>query len=98
MDPVRRVALAGCLGVALAACTISAPHRTAGAAHPRPSQSEYVPAKAACPAGRLLPHGGRVEIEWVDFLQFGGRQFVAGLGPAVAGPPSPLGRAMTRVR
>src|SRR5260370_8912537 len=91
MDPVRRVALAGCLGVALAACTVSAPHRTAGAAPPRPAQREHVPAKAACPAGRLLPHGGRVEIEWVDFLQFGGRQYVAGLGPAVTIRPALLG-------
>jgi len=95
MDPVRRVALAGCLGVVLAACTISAP---AGAAHPRPAQSEHVAAKAACPAGRLLPHEGRVEIEWVDFLQFGGRQYVAGLGPAVTIRPARLGPVITRVR
>ena len=98
MNPVRCVALAGSLGVVLAACTVSAPHQTAGAARPGPVHSKYVPAEAACPAGRLLPHGGRVEIEWVDFLQFGGLQYFAGLGPAVTIRPSRLGPVITRVR
>jgi hypothetical protein len=57
-----------------------------------------VPSTTACPAGRLLPHGGRVELEWVDFLQFDGRQYVAGPGPAVTIGPHQLGPVVTRVR
>jgi hypothetical protein len=91
------VALA-CVGVALAACTMSPSQRTAGAAQARHAPSRSVPSTTACPTGRLLPHGGRVEIEWVDFLQFNGRQYVAGAGPAVAIGPRQLGPVVTRVR
>jgi len=82
----------------LAGCTMSPPHRTARAAHLRPAPSRSAVARAGCPSGRLPPHGGRVEIEWVDFLQFGGRQYVAGLGPAVTIGPSQLGPVITRIR
>jgi hypothetical protein len=94
----RYAALASCAGVVLAACAISPPHRTAGAADARPAPRRYVPARAACPAGRLLPHGGRVELEWVDFLQFGGRQYIAGPGPAATIRPSRLGPVITHIR
>jgi hypothetical protein len=86
------------VGIALAACTTSPPHGTALAAHKQPVPSRSAPAAAACPAGRLLPNGGRVEIEWVDFLQFGGRQYIAGLGPVVTIRPSRLGPVITHVR
>ncbi len=36
-------------------------------------------------------------IEWVDFLQVGGRQYVAGLGTPVAIGRSQLGPVITRV-
>src|SRR5258708_9181315 len=85
---VRYAALASCACIALAACAISPPHRTAGAATVRPAPSQHVPARVACPAGHLLPHEGRVEIEWVDFLQFDSRQYIAGPGPAVTIRPS----------
>ena len=52
----------------------------------------------ACPAGHLLPHGGRVEIEWVDFLQFDSRQYIAGPGPAVTIHPSQLGPVITHIQ
>jgi hypothetical protein len=91
------VALA-CVGVALAACTMSPSERIGGAARARPALSRSVPSTTACPAGRLLQRGGRVEIEWVDFLQFDGRQYVAGLGPVVTIGPDQLGPVVTRVR
>jgi hypothetical protein len=98
VNPVTRyAALASCADVVLAACAISLPHRTASAATARPAPRRYAPG-AACPAGRLLPHGGEVEIEWVDFLQFGGRTYIAGLGPAVTIGPSQLGPVITRIR
>ncbi len=95
---VRCGALASCAVIMLAGCTISPPHRTARAAHLRPAPSQSAIAKAACPAGRLLPHGGRVELEWVDFLQFGGRQYIAGPYPAASIGPSQLGQVITRIR
>ena len=99
VKPVTRHAvLASCAGVVLAACAISPPHRTASAATARPAPRQYAPAAAACPAGRLLPHWGRVEIEWADFLQFDGRQYIAGPGPAVTTRPSRLGPVITRIR
>jgi hypothetical protein len=45
-----------------------------------------------------VPRGGQVEIEWVDFLQFDGRQYVAGPDPAVTVGPQQLGPVVTRVR
>jgi hypothetical protein len=99
MPAVRYAALVSCAGLALAACTISPPNRTVGAATARPAPSHYTPARAAaCPTGHLLPHGGAVYIEWVDFVQFDGRQYFAGLGHAVTIRPSRLGPVMTRIR
>jgi hypothetical protein len=37
-------------------------------------------------------------IEWVDFLQVGGQQYVAGLGQPVTIRPSQLGPVVTHVR
>jgi hypothetical protein len=37
-------------------------------------------------------------IEWVDFVQLDGRQYVAGLGPEVRIRASELGRVVTRIR
>ncbi len=98
MQPAfRYAALACCLTVAMAGCTTSPPHRTA-AALARPAPARRAPAGPKCPAGRLLPDGGRVEIEWVDFLQLGGRQYIAGLGPSLTIGPSQLGPVVTRIR
>jgi len=98
MHAVRYAALMSCAGLALAASTSSPPNRTVGAATARPAPSHYTPARAACPAGHLLPHGGAAYIEWVDFVQFDGRHYVAGLGPAVTIRPSQLGPVITRIR
>ena len=95
---MRYAALASCAGFALAACAISPPSRTVGAAAATAAPGQHAPARAACPAGRLLPDGGRVELEWVDFLQFDGRQYVAGPGPAVTIGPSRLGPVITHIR
>ncbi len=94
---VRYAALASCAIVVLAACTMSPPHRSGHAAQSRPAQSGATLAQAACPTGRLLPHGF-VYIEWVDFLVFGGHQYVAVLGLDVTIGPSNLGPVITRIR
>ncbi len=101
-DPVkpacRFLTLASGLVAVLAACTTS-PHPPAARAVRAPAErSQSVRAKAACPAGRLLPHRQEVMIEWVDFLQVGGRQYVAGLGPTVSISRTQLGPVITRVR
>jgi len=93
----RYAALASCAVVVLAACTISLPHRTGRATHAQSAPSRSALGRAACPAGRLLPHGF-VYIEWVDFLVFGGRQYVAGLGSDVTIDPSRLGPVITHIR
>src|SRR5260370_5176649 len=76
---LRYAALASCACFALAACTISPPTRIGAAAAARAAPRREAPAMAACPAGHLLPHGAAGELEWVDFLQFDGRQYIAGL-------------------
>src|SRR5260221_11921624 len=95
---MRFAALASCAGVALAACTISPPDRTAGAGSARPAPSQAALAKPACPSGRLLPHGEAVYVEYVDFLEFGGRTYVAGLGPPVTIGASELGPVIAHIR
>lgn len=95
---LRYAALISCACFALGACTSSPPNRTVGAATVRRAPSHSAPAKAACPRGHLLPHGSVVYIDWVDFLQFHGRQYVAGLIPGVTIHPSELGPVVTRIR
>jgi hypothetical protein len=93
---LRYAALASFLTVAMAACTTSPPHRTAGTVHPRPAPSQSALALAACPAGHLLSHRAVIYIEWVDFLRFRGRQYVA--APAVTIGASQLGPVITHIR
>jgi hypothetical protein len=95
---MRFALLASCAGVALAACTISRPDRTAGAGSARPAPSQAALAKPACPSGRLLPHGEAVYVEYVDFLELGGRTYVAGLGPPATIDASGLGPVIARIR
>lgn len=95
---VRHAALASCAGFALAACATSPPNQITGAATAKPVPSQHASAAAACPAGRLQPGREVVYIEWVDFLQFNGRQYDAGLGPAVTIHPSQLGPVITHIR
>lgn len=95
---LRYAALVSCACLALGACTSSPPSRAIGASAARRAPSQNAAAGAACPAGRVLPHGGVVYIEWVDFLQFDGRQYVAELVPAVTIRPSRLGPVVTHIR
>ena len=95
---MRFAALASCAGVALAACAISPPDRTAGAGSVRPAPIQAALAKPACPRGRLLPHGEAVYVEYVDFLELGGRTYVAGLGPPVTIDASGLGPVIAHIR
>jgi hypothetical protein len=94
---MRGIAFASCAGVVLAACSLSSPQRIAGAPQTRPVPRQSV-LPSVCPTGHLLPDGGRVEIEWVDFLQFGGRQYIAGFGPSTTNHLPPLGPAISHVR
>src|SRR5260221_2525808 len=93
---IRFAALASCAGVALAACAISPPDRTVGAGSARPAPIQA--AKPACPRGRLLPQGEAVYVEYVDFLELGGRTYVAGLGPQVTIDASGLCPLIAHIR
>src|SRR5215813_8222213 len=92
----RRAALI-CIGsVALAACSTSAPSQTTGTGAAISAADAH--ARASCPAGHLMPHGGTVLFEWVDFVQFHGRQYIAGLSPTANIRESDLGAVITRIR
>src|SRR5262249_14829632 len=81
-----------CLAVGLTACTVAPPshHRAALILAHRPHAGPRT--RAGCPLGRLLPHGGAIAIDYVDFLRFGGRMYIAtprsvktaGLGRVIA--------------
>jgi hypothetical protein len=100
MPALRHIALASCPVAVLAACTSSPPQagRVADARPVPAASAASALAQAACPAGRLLPDGGRIEIDWVDFLASGGRQYIAGLTPDVTIGPSQLGPVITHIR
>lgn len=100
--PVRavigHVGLACCVVIAVAACASPAARQSVAGAVPIHASGSRPPGEAKCPVGRLLPQGGVVMIEWVDFLQFDGRQYIAGLGPTVSIRPGDLGQVITHIR
>lgn len=50
-----------------------------------------------CPATKKLPGGQAVMVDYVDFVQFEGRQYVAGLGGDVSVAPGDLWRVLGEV-
>jgi hypothetical protein len=85
------LALMSCLGVSLAACGASTASHSAQTVIAVHAPGRNAQPKARCPAGRLLPDGAGIAIDYVDFLRFDGRFYnadpwrgkVPGLGPVI---------------
>jgi len=79
------LALAACLATSLTACATTTPRHPGAAALATahsPARSAHTP--AGCPLGRLLPHGGAIAIDYVDFLRFGRHVYLASAEPIKA--------------
>ncbi len=95
-SPKPYLALVAGLAASLAACATTTPRHAGAAALATvhsPGRSAHT--RAGCPLGRLLPHGGAIAIDYVDFLRFGRRMYIASAEPIKA---SKLGRVITHVR
>jgi hypothetical protein len=94
--PKAYLVLVACLAATLTACAATTPRHTGAAAltgaH---SRVRHAHTRADCPPGRLLPPGEAIAIDYVDFLQFGGRMYIASAGPI---KPSQLEHVITHVR
>jgi hypothetical protein len=87
-----RLALIACAALGLASCGSAGPGNPAGTSHalgPAPHT------RAGCPLGRLLPVGTGAAVDYVDFLQWAGRFYIARSAPIA---PRQLGRVVTRIR
>lgn len=86
-----RLALIACAALGLASCGNSGPvHPTAASR----TQGPLPHNPAGCPLGRPLPAGTRAAIDYVDFVQLGGRFYLAS-GHIT---PGRLGPVVTRIR
>jgi len=95
-SPKPYLALVAGLAASLAACATTTPrHAGAAALATAHSPGRSAHTRAGCPLGRLLPHGGAIAIDYVDFLRFGRRMYIASAEPIKA---SKLGRVITHVR
>jgi hypothetical protein len=92
-----KLALLACTGLGLASCgSVAAPRPGAGPSRVAAAGPEAAPhGHAACPLGHLLPAGTGEAVDYIDFLQLGGRSYVA-LGKHIA--PLQLGRVITHIR
>ena len=97
MKPAKfYLGLGACLALGLTACATTTPSpagTTALTTMRSPNRLAYK--SAGCPIGRLLPAGTAAAIDYVDFLQFGGRMYLASGQPIKA---AALGRVITHVR
>jgi hypothetical protein len=88
--------LGACLALGLTACATATSSSTGTAALTTVSPpNRHAHTSAGCPLGRLLPHGTGEAIDYVDFLQFGGRMYFASGQPIKA---AALGRVITHIR
>lgn len=95
-SPKPYLALVACLAASLTACaTTTQRHTSAAALTTAHSPGRSAHTRAGCPLGRLLPHGGAIAIDYVDFLRFGRHMYIASAEPIKA---SQLGRVITHVR
>ena len=97
MKPAKLyLCLVACLAVGLTACATTTPSPTGTAAlTTMRSPNRHAHTSAGCPRGRLLPPGTGEAIDYVDFLQFGGRMYLAS-GQPIKG--AALGRVITHIR
>jgi len=94
-SPTPHLALLACLAASMTACATTTPQHTGAAALTTVHSPGRSATRAGCPLGRLLPHGGAIAIDYVDFLRFGRHMYIASAEPIRA---SQLGRVITRVR
>ena len=97
MKPAKfYLGLGACLALGLTACATTTPSpagTTALTTMRSPNRLAHI--SASCPLGRLLPPGVGNAIDYVDFLQFGGRMYIASGQPIKA---AAIGRVITHVR
>jgi hypothetical protein len=75
--PALLAALTACFTATLAACTAIAPrHSSVGPAIAH-DQVQHAHGRPACLLGRLLPHNEAIAIDYVDFVQFEHRNYIA---------------------
>jgi len=90
------LSLGACLALGLTACATATPSPAGIAALTTTrSPNRLAHISASCPLGRLLPPGVGNAIDYVDFLQFGGRMYLASGQPIKT---AALGRVITHVR
>jgi hypothetical protein len=88
--------LVACLALGLTACATSTPSPGGGAALTTVrAPNRHAHTSAGCPLGRRLPPGTGEAVDYVDFLQFGGRMYIAS---GLPGKGAVLGRVVTHVR
>jgi hypothetical protein len=88
--------LVACLAASLTACTTTTTSQTGPAALTAVrSPDRHAHLRAGCPLGRVMSPGRSIAVDYVDFLQFGGRMYIASY-PPIKGVV--LGRVITHVR
>ena len=95
-SPMRYLAVAAFLAVSLTACA-RATLREAGATSltTTNASSRHARTPTGCPLGRRLPRGQAIAVDYVDFLRYGRRHYIASAERISA---SQIGRVITHVR
>lgn len=90
---------AGCAGSRPVASPVSTGARPAPVAVSPADSTRFPDPAGGCTPGLSPPGGGRAAVDYVDFLQANGRQYVAGLaGTRLTISPSDLGPPVLQVR
>jgi hypothetical protein len=93
---VIRLALIACAALGLASCGSAGPAHPAGTSPVAAAGPGRAPHhRGGCPLGRPLPAGTGAAVDYVDFLQWAGRFYLARAGHVA---PRQLGRVVTRIR
>jgi hypothetical protein len=92
-----KLTLIACAALGLASCGSAETARpAAGTSHVAAASPATAPhGRAGCPLGRRLPAGTGEAVDYIDFLQLGGRSYVAVAGHIA---PRQLGLVLTRIR
>src|SRR5262249_45389932 len=95
-SPMRYLAVAAFLAVSLTAC-VPATLRESGATSltTTNASSRHARTPTGCPLGRRLPRGQAIAVDYVDFLRYGRRTYIASAEHISA---SRIGRVITHVR
>lgn len=93
--PKLLLGLVACLAASLTACATTPSQTGPAALTVVRSPDRHAHPRAGCPLGRFMPPGRSIAVDYVDFLQFGGRMYIASY-PPIKGVA--LGRVITHVR